>query len=163
MKREGYRESTIRSTVAALKAIAKRSNLLEPEQVKAYLSRAPMGEGRKETVADYLKRFYEFLGVRFEKPRYRRIDKLPFIPLESEIDALIAGVGKKTAAFLQLIKETGMRPGEAWRLKWIDLDLQNNTITITPEKHSRARRYQISNRLVAMLNALPRKWEVHLS
>ena len=159
MKREGYRESTIRSTVAALKAIAKRSNLLEPEQVKAYLSRAPMGEGRKETVVDYLKRFYEFLGVRFEKPRYRRIDKLPFIPLESEIDALIAGVGKKTAAFLQLIKETGMRPGEAWRLKWIDLDLQNNTITITPEKHSRARRYQISNRLVAMLNALPRKWE----
>jgi hypothetical protein len=35
--------------------------------------------------------------------------KFPFIPKEEEIDALIAGSGKKTSTFLQLLKETAMR------------------------------------------------------
>jgi hypothetical protein len=43
----------------------------------------------------------------FEPPRYVRVETLPFIPLEREIDDLIAGVNSKTATFLQLIKETG--------------------------------------------------------
>lgn len=34
--------------------------------------------------------------------------KIPFIPMEQEIDALIAGSNKKLAAFLQLLKETAI-------------------------------------------------------
>jgi len=109
-------------------------------------------------VAIYLAKFYKFLGIHFDKPRYNRIDKLPFIPTEGEIDALIAGLGKKSATFLQLIKETGARPGEAWALKWIDIDPQSTTVTITPEKGSRPRKLKMSNQLLAMLNTLPREW-----
>jgi len=109
----GYKESTIRSAVGALKAIAKRTDLLEPEDVKGYLARAKLTDGRKETIVTYLARFYEFTHIPFQKPRYNRVDTLPFIPTEAEIDALIAGLGKKSATFLQLIKETAARPGEA--------------------------------------------------
>jgi integrase len=47
--------------------------------------------------------------------------------------------------------------GEAWNLKWIDIDLTNATISITPEKGSHARMFKSSNKLLAMINQLPKK------
>jgi len=41
---------------------------------------------------------------------------IPFIPLESEIDQPIASCRKHTATLLQLLKETGVRIGEAAKL-----------------------------------------------
>jgi integrase len=74
-----------------------------------------------------------------------------------EIDQLIAGCGGKTATFLQLLKETTMRAGEAWNLRWIDVDFISSTIRVTPEKHSNPRMFKISSKLLAMLAALPKK------
>lgn len=83
--------------------------------------------------------------------------RMPFIPKEAEIDALIAGCGKKTATLLQLIKETAMRSGEANSLLWIDLDMECRTITLNQsEKGSNPRIFKVSNKLIAMLNALPK-------
>jgi integrase len=151
MRKQGYRESTIRPCVRGLKAIAKRANLLNPESVKTCLASAPLSENRKEKLTDDLARFYRYKQIPFDRPRYRRIEKLPFIPLESEIDQLIAGLGRKTATFLQLLKETGMRLGEAWNLRWNDIDFAAAAITITPEKGSRPRRARISSQLAQML------------
>jgi integrase len=56
-----------------------------------------------------------------KKPKTNFSRKLPFIPKEEEeLDSLIAGSQKKLSTFLQLLKETGMRSGEATRLKWTD-------------------------------------------
>jgi integrase len=63
-----------------------------------------------------------------------------------------------SACFLQLLKETGMRTGEAYDLKWTDLDLEKGTVTVLPEKHSHARQLKISPHLIAMLSRLLRKW-----
>ena len=52
--------------------------------------------------------------------------------------------------------ETGARCGEAWQLKWIDFDFENKTVRITPEKGSEPRRLRISDKLIAMLNNLPK-------
>ena len=98
-------------------------------------------------------------GLAFVPPRYERVQKLPWIPLEFEIDALISASGLKTSAFLQLLEETGVRCGEAWALKWIDIDFAQNTVWVTPEKESLARTFRMSSKLVNMLNRLPRKGE----
>jgi integrase len=80
--------------------------------------------------------------------------------LEAEIDSLIAGCGPKTATLLQLLKETGMRIGEALQLKWQDLDFERSTISINnPEKGSLSRILPISKTLKAMLNSFVRKEE----
>jgi integrase len=50
-----------------------------------------------------------------------------------------------------------MRIGEAWKLKWIDIDTVNSTIRVTPEKGSHARMFKMSSKLLAMISALPRK------
>jgi hypothetical protein len=112
---------------------------------------------RRENLATHLERFYKWKGISFEKPRYKRSERLPFIPTENEVDQLIGGVGKKSAAFLQLLKETGVRCGEGWTIKWTDIDMERNTVNIVPEKGSRARQLRLSPRLLAMINALPRK------
>ena len=128
---------------------------LNPEGVKRYLARAKFSESRKEKLTWDLARFYNYKHIPFEKSHYRRLERLPFVPLEGEVDQLISGVGGKTAVFLQLLKETGMRAGEAWNLKWVDVDSERNTVMVLPEKNSKPRQLKVSSRLLAMLNRLP--------
>jgi integrase len=72
--------------------------------------------------------FLKHNGLQWEKPKCHVTRPFPFIPTEQEIDVLIAGCGKKTATFLELLKETAMRSGEAKRLEWINIDLEKNII-----------------------------------
>jgi integrase len=157
MQKQGYRYSTVLNCIKSLRAIARRTNLLNPEQVKTYLATSPVSENRKDKLTQDLARFYKYKGVPFEKPNYRRVEKLPFIPTETEVDQLISGLGPKAACFLQLLKETGMRAGEAWNLKWTDLNTERRTLTVTPEKNSKPRQLKLSTKLIAMLNQLPRR------
>jgi integrase/recombinase XerD len=96
-------------------------------------------------------------GKTWEPPRYQSVKKLPFIPTEDEINSLIAGCNRKTSTFLQLLKETGMRCGEAFLLEWTDFNFENRTVNITPEKGSEPRQLRISSQLIAMLNSLPKE------
>jgi len=139
MRKQGFRESTCGYAVQVLNSVNRHASLLDPETVKEYLAKATFSEARKERVSHDLARFYKWKGIPFEKPRYRKVKKLPFIPLETEVDQLIGGMGKKTACLLQLLRETGMRCGEASAAKWTDIDYERSTIVVQPEKHGRSR------------------------
>lgn len=158
MKKQGYAESTITSRLKILKTLIKRgAELLDPETVKEVIARQEAwSHGRKELAVEAYNSFLLFIGGRWDPPRYRRIQKLPFIPTEAEIDQLIAGCGRKMSVFLQFLKETGARAGEAWRLKWTDVDYENRTVRITPEKSSEPRIFRISQKLLDMLSCLPK-------
>ncbi|UCE57813.1 MAG: site-specific integrase [Candidatus Bathyarchaeota archaeon] len=96
------------------------------------------------------------LGITWKPPKCNYTHKLPFIPTEEEVDALIAACGKKLATFLKTLKETGARAGEAIRLEWIDVNDRNATITINqPEKGGNPRIIKVSSKLIAMLKDLP--------
>jgi integrase len=47
--------------------------------------------------------------------KYKREEKLPYIPTEAELDILISGCGGRIRVFLQLLKESAFRPSEAIR------------------------------------------------
>ncbi|MCJ7423170.1 site-specific integrase [Candidatus Bathyarchaeota archaeon] len=97
------------------------------------------------------------LGKTWTPPIYRRVRQFPFIPIEAEIDQLIAGCSLRVSTYLQLLKETGMRSGEACGLlKWTDIDFEQRSIRITPEKNSNPRILPLSLKLVDMLNNLPK-------
>jgi len=93
---------------------------------------------------------------KWSPPIYKPARKLPFIPTEQEIDSLIAGCNRKTSTFLQLLKETGVRCGEAWMLRLTDVDPESRLVKVTPEKGGDPRALKMSSKLVAMLNALPK-------
>ena len=165
MKKNGYRESTITGRVKLLRSLARRVDLFDPEGVKGIIALLNVSEGRKEMLSYGYLGFCRQFNLPFTPLRYQRIEQLPFIPLESEIDQLIAAMGKRWATYLQMLKETGVRPGEAWRLEWTDLDLNNHTLTINhPEKDSNPRKFtKLSGKLVAMLQRVrrPGKYVFH--
>ena len=159
MKKKGRSEETIKSRVRRLKSLAKHCNLLDPESVKEALAKLPLKNSTKAITVSVYSDFLKFLGLKWDPPQYRMEQSIPFIPLEREIDDLIASCNKRIAALLQLLKETGARVGEAAKLKWTDFDVERRTVRISPEKGSNPRIFHISAKLAGMLNSLPRKSE----
>ncbi len=49
-----------------------------------------------------------------------------------------------------------MRSGEAWMTRWTDFNPENKSVRVTPEKGGEPRILRISNKLVAMINTLPK-------
>jgi integrase len=161
MKKQGRSEHTIRNYVEMLKLLMKHgANLLDPENVKETLAKLEKSIVWKHHATCAYTAFLKMHGLSWTKPIYKRQRKIPFIPLERELNDLIAGSGKKLAAFLQLLKETGMRAGEALRLKWTDIDFERQVIILNePEKGGNPRIFKATSKLIGMLNALPKKNE----
>jgi integrase len=157
MKKEGYAPSTITTRERLLKTLTKRgADLNNPDSVKETIAKQKWCNKRKVNAADAYTAYLRMNNKTWDPPRYKVVQKLPFIPTEKEIDALIAGCGKKTSIFLQLLKETAARCGEANNLKWTDLDLESGTVRITPEKGSKPRIFKLSNKLLSRLISLKR-------
>jgi len=160
-KKRGLAETTLVQRIYKLKELIKRgANLLNPESVSAVLASSNLSPSYKKSFIIAYKSFCRAFKLAWEPPKVRVERKVPFIPTEAEIDTLIAGCGRKTAAFLQVLKDTGARGSEACRMKWEDIDEKTNTIRINnPTKGSLARVVKVSPKTIAMLKSLPRNGE----
>jgi integrase len=158
LKRQGYADETIRLHHSALKVLLNRgAHLFDEGSVKDVIARQTWSDNRRRNVINAYGTFLKHNGKSWEKPKCVVTQKIPFCPTEEEIDSLISSAGRKLSAFLQLLKETAMRRGEAKRLQWTDVDNERTMITLNaPEKHSNARMWKVSSRLMAMLNQLPK-------
>jgi integrase len=143
------------------------ANLRDPEHVKTVIGRMKRKDGQKTKNGTKMLYCYAYdafakmLKIKWDMPTYTQEDYDPFVPDETELDALInASKSKLLVAFLQCLKETFGDPGEVLRIKWIDVDFNNKTISIRyPVKNHLTGTLQVSNRLLAMIDALPRKAE----
>ncbi|MGQ9551643.1 MAG: tyrosine-type recombinase/integrase [Candidatus Bathycorpusculaceae bacterium] len=111
---------------------------------------------RKANAVKAYTSFLKMAGGTWQPPICRDVRKLPFIPLEREIDDLAASCNRYIAAFLRMGKETGARAGEIYNLKWSDIDFERQTTRVAAEKNSNQRIFKMSNTLTAMLQKLPR-------
>lgn len=164
MQKQGYAEMTIQGRSQLLKVLTDRgANLLDPESIKEVIAKQKdWCEGRKANAVISYSTFLKMHGGKWSPPHYQEEQKLPWIPLEDEINALIAGCSMRVSAFLQTMKENAIRPGEAWRLEWTDINYENRTITLNrPEKHSKARQFKISTKLATVLGSLQRAKDAH--
>jgi len=143
------------------------ANLRDPEHVKTIIGHMQRKDGQK--TKNGTKRLYcyaydafvKMLKMSWDMPTYTQEDHDPFVPDETELDALInSAKSKLLAAFLQCLKETFGDPGEVLRIKWSDVDTNNKAIRLRyPVKNHLPRTLQVSNRLLAMLESLPKKGE----
>ncbi len=141
----------------ALRILGNRADLGNPVLVRDTIAmHSSWSDAFKRNLSEAYRHYAEWKNLPFQKLLYKPVDKLPFIPTEHEIDSLIAGVGWKTSTVLQLLKETGVRIGEAWTLKWSDIDLERGIVTVTPEKGSYSRQLKISSKLCSLVSRLPR-------
>jgi integrase len=159
MEKQGYAEATRRLHFSSLQTLMKRdANLSDPESVKEVIAKQKWSQNRRRNVIVAYTYFLKLRGLTWEQPKYTITRKIPFIPTEQEIDDLIAGCSKNVATFLQLLKETAMRSGEAHRIKWKDVDFERQTITLNePEKGSLPRMFNsLSGKLLNMLSTMPK-------
>jgi len=161
LQKQGRRESTVEGYMSMLTTLTKRGvDILDPENVKEAIPKQPWCDQRKGVFVEAYKRFLEMIGKTWTAPTYTtKTQKIPHVPIESDVDQLTAACRRKLGTFTQLIKETGMRPGEAWDLKWADFDLQRRTINVGAEKRSNPRMLPLSQQLTARIDLLPKESE----
>lgn len=159
MQKQGYSPETIRMNRTALKVLTERgANLIDDESVKEVIAKQKWSDARRRNVINAYSLFLKFQGLTWDKPKCHVQQKFPFIPKEEELDQLVAGSGRRVSTMLQLLKETAMRAGEARRLEWIDIDFEKSTITLNcPEKNSSPRMWKVTQKLLGMLNNMPRE------
>jgi integrase len=161
MKKQGQAETTIETRIYRLnKLVQKGADLMNPDSVETVLATEKWTQANKRFFVMAYLSFTRAFNIVWKPIKTHYEPRQVFIPLEKEIDALISGCGKTTSTFLQTLKDTGARAGEAVKLKWIDVNCENNTISINnPEKGSKSRTIKVSTKTVAMINALPKKSE----
>ena len=159
LRKQGRKDATVKHYTMVLRFFSRNADLSDPESIKEFLAKARLSDKSKKSYIDAYSAFLKFVGGSWDKPMYKAPEKIPFIPTEEELDQLIAGSGRKMAALLQFLKETGARVGEALNVKWTDVDFERRIVRITPEKGSKPRILPLSEKLIGMLNTLPRKSE----
>jgi integrase len=156
LKKKGLMETTIQFKLKIIRQLEKRFNLWESELVRNHISNSSWSNRRKNNVGYAYKDWCRWKGFDYQIDHYKEeMQGLPYVPLEKELDQLIAGFGKKYSCFLQLLKETGFRPIEALRLTPDDVDLERKVVTLNaPAKNSNPRQFKISNQFIAMVTPL---------
>jgi len=159
LKRQNFAEDTIVSYGYSLEALVRLGvNLFDPQNfidVMAKLS--DKTNIRKYNLTKAYRCFLNQHGIKASLPKYKITRPLPYIPPEEYLDQLIACCNQQMATFLQTLKETAARPGEAWQIEWEDLDIEGKKLHIShPEKSCNPRIRPISDKLLRMLLALPR-------
>jgi len=157
-KKRGLADISIEQRIYRLRLLTRKgADLSNPDSVETVLAVNNWSPANKKLFISAYKSFTKMFNIPWDPPRVKAERKLPFIPTETEIDQLISVCGKKTATFLQVLKESGARRGEIGRLRWTDVDTGSSTIRINnPLKGSSARIAKISGKAMAMINAMPR-------
>jgi len=155
---QGHSEQGVRTYLFSLRTLKRHgADLNDPESVKDAISRMQVSNRTKSLLATAYDSFLAFLGGSWQKPNYTFSQKTPFIPLESEINELIAACSTTVSAFLQVCKETGARKREVAQIEWTDIDFERNIISINhPEKGSNSRQIMVSTKGIKIIDRLPR-------
>jgi len=168
MKKEAYAPDTIKGRADGIRNLANSmaskgmgDKLLHSEVVKAFISEQDnWDDGYKRNMVYAYTTFLTMHGLSWNPPHYKVRDKLPFIPLESELNQLIVSTGRKMSIFLHGLKETAADPGELFALKWTDINTDPPTITINhPVKGHKARIVNVNRDFIDRLGMIRKENE----
>ncbi len=156
LRKEGYNKNCYPNNVKTLLYLG--ANLLDPEDVKAKIADHNVKNGMKMQLCYSYEAFLRMNKMTWTRPKngkgYKQDEIDPWIPLEVELDQLIAAAhSKRMAVFLRTLKETFTDPSEALQIE--SHDIADNSVTIRhPVKKHRPRTLEVSPQLIADLNSL---------
>ena len=158
LENDGKEKATVRNYKKYLKILlVNGADLFDPENTKSVLAKKTMKKSSKKLCTALLNGWFDFNGIYWKPPSYSKDNEIPYIPTEEELDQLIAGLGKKTATFCQMLKDTGARSGEIAQLTWKDIDFIQRNVNIKAEKRSNGRVLPLSDKAINMLANLSHK------
>jgi len=151
MKKEAYADTTIKATTKRLRYLQRNCNLQNPENVKTYIANKQCSNAYKESLIEAYDIYMRTIEQTWNKPFYKRYDKLPKIPQEEKINMLISNASPRMALILSMSRDMGTRPIELTWLTVADINLQNGIVNITGAKHTIGRNGKLKNTTLEML------------
>ena len=151
MKRNAYADTTIQAVGKRLRHLERNCDLYAPENVKTFIGNKTASNAYKETLIEAYDILMRSINQEWNKPFYKRYDKMPKIPTTEQLNKLIAHATTRMSLFLSMSKDLGTRPIELTWLKIQDIDLKNGTVNITSAKHCNARTLKLKTRTLDML------------
>jgi hypothetical protein len=119
MKKQGLRPTTISNRAQLITTLLNQgADLNNPEDVKFVIADKKCRDGYKKNLVIAYDTLLRMRGIKWDPPKYKRRETLPFIPYESEINQLISATGRRMSIYLHVLKETGADPGEALEIRW---------------------------------------------
>jgi hypothetical protein len=83
-----------------VKKIAGRVSLYDRDAVEGFIEGASWSHGHKQNVVYAYRSWCEFVGFKYEAKKYQRGERLPYVPLERQLDQVIAAFRPHYAALL---------------------------------------------------------------
>jgi integrase len=163
-KKRGKKDSTIEQQTRRLKQlIDKGADLTNTDSVEGVLATENFSLANKERIVQAYSSYTKTFKIAWIPIKTGYRPKQPYCPPESLLDQLIAALGPRNAAFFQMEKDTGARVGEACKVKWEDINEDNNTIRINePEKRSNSRTVRVTEKTIAMIKRLSKKYSPYV-
>ena len=149
------KDITIRMKLKKLRTLQRRVNLWNIEATRNFIQDMSCSNGYKEALEYLYTDWCRYQGFEYKPRKYKRIHMLPFLPTNIELEQLIAGFRFKYATICRVMKDTGASITETLCIRWDDIDLVNQTVTINyPVKGHKTGRYKISGELTANLRRI---------
>ena len=94
--------TTIDSKLRLIRRLRKHVNLWDSEATERYILGAEMTNGHRNNLQYAYMDWCTSQGFTYKPRRFKREEKLPYVPPEAELDVLISGCGGRVRVFLQL-------------------------------------------------------------
>ena len=132
LKRENYSEDTITAYGYNLQMLVHLGiNLFNPQNFIDKMAELTKTDTRKYNLRKTYKCFLNHHKIEAKLPKYKVTRSLPYVPPTAFLEQLIACANGQMSVLLQVLKETGARPGEALKLEWDDIDTEQRKINIS--------------------------------
>jgi integrase len=154
LRKKGYSELTLEGYSKKLRLLSKSVCLDSPESVNRFLAnKREWKNSFKETVVSAYRHYAEFYGLSWNKPKFRRSARLPYVPSSEQVNKLIAHSSRKYALIYSILRDTGLRPIELHKLTLREIDLDSGSVYPETAKNGRARALKLKTETLAMLRS----------
>jgi len=126
-------------------------DLENPEAVSQYISQQTWSASYKHNIVNAYGHYATYHGLTWDRPVYRRIDRIRKVPREAQINKVIAHARIKYALAFSVIRDTGLRPVEYTWLHVKDVDLTSGLLYPSTAKLGAGRVLKIRPSTLAML------------
>jgi hypothetical protein len=157
LQNDARKESTVKATDYILKYLSRNTNLLEPEEVKKFISQAKTKEGSPvaaQTKNKWLfcyNNFCKYNEIKWIKPYYKVPESSPLIPTTQDVQAIINNSSEKYVVVFTIEAETGASPEELHQVTRDKINLEKREIHITGVKGHGSRPYTLKTQTAELL------------
>jgi integrase len=156
--KEAKAQNTIHVLSQILPQLSRKTNLTEPEQVKAYIANAtnektkqPLSNATKNKLCNAYEWFTKTNGIQYMKPYFKTAEGTPIIPTTENVTKVISASTRRYATIFTILTETGAEGEELHRTHRNKIDTEQGTITITGTKGHSSATYKLKQHTTEML------------